>query len=101
VLVTYTIWPQAGGQGHLDLMPWYWKLAPPFAFSYAITRACIAAGENPNGWNRASAWWLAAALFIAGLIGGLTYYYHLQESQEIESDEGIITLVLLPDRMDA
>ena len=45
LLATYTIWAQAGGQAHLDLMPWYWKLFPPFAFSYAIGWAKATSGR--------------------------------------------------------
>ena len=103
MLVSYTVWPQAGGQGHLDLMPWYWKLFPPLAFSYAVVRACMASGEQDHGWNRKSIAWLMVALLFASLIGGLTYYYHLQEpADQIDSDNGVITSVQVPvDRVHA
>ncbi len=97
LLAASSIWPQAGGQGHLDLMPWYWKLFPPMAFSYAVVRASMAAGEGSAAWNRLSVTWFLTALLFASLIGGLTYYYHLTESQEqVDSDEGIITSVQVP-----
>jgi len=99
VLASYTVWPQAGGQGHLDLMPWYWKLFPPFAFSYAVVRASIAAGSAARAWNRQAITWFLAAIACASLIGGLTYYYHLTESQDqVDSDDGIMTSVQAPDR---
>jgi len=98
VLASYTVWPQAGGQGHLDLMPWYWKLFPPLVFSYSIVKASIAAGSEPKTWNRGTRAWLIMALLCAGLIGGLTYYYHLTEAQDqVDSDEGIMTSVEVPE----
>ncbi len=94
VLVSFTIWPQVGGQAHLDVMPFYWKLLLPLAFSFTIVRASIAAGRQPDAWNRKAVLWLISALFFAGIIAGLTYYYHLQESKEpLDSDDGVITSV--------
>jgi len=94
LLASYTVWPQAGGQGHLDLMPWYWKLFPPFVFSFAVARASIAALERPKPWNGKTIAWLLVVGLIAALIGGLTYYYHLQESlDQVDSEDGIMTSV--------
>jgi hypothetical protein len=97
LVAAYAVWPQAGGQGHLDLMPWYWKVFPPIAFSYSVVRASMAAGSGAAAWNRKSVAWLAMAVLFAGLIAGVTYYYHLTESQDqVDSDEGIITSVRVP-----
>jgi hypothetical protein len=53
LLATHVVWPQAGGQGHLDIMAWYWKLFLPMALAGAITAmtvvAVVRSGDRDHG----------------------------------------------------
>ena len=81
----YTIWSQVGGQGHLDLMPWYSKLLLPAALSLAAVKATAAAVRRDRIWNARTSRWLAAALALIATMGLLTYYEHLHEDPEEET----------------
>lgn len=97
VMSVYTIWPQAGGQSHLDLMPWYWKLFPPLAFCYAATKAARWRAERGEGFRKWTAAWAAMGVAMALVMAGVTYYYHLQETTEpAETNEGVMTRLTTP-----
>jgi 4-amino-4-deoxy-L-arabinose transferase-like glycosyltransferase len=86
LVATFDVWAQVGGQGHLDLMPWYWKLILPSALSLATVRATAAAVHRDRLGNRRTSVWLSAALILAIVMGLLTYYEHLHEPPD-EGDE--------------
>src|SRR5215470_6140711 len=83
-LAVFTVWSQVGGQGHLDLMPWYWKLICGSGLSCAVVGFTAASAEQERFWNVKSIAWMVAALFLIALMGGLTYYYHLHEPADEE-----------------
>jgi len=85
LIAIFDLWGQAGGQGHLDLMPWYAKLLLPAALSLATVKATAAAVRRDKIWNRVTSGWLAAALALIVAMGILTYYEHLHEPAD--SDE--------------
>jgi hypothetical protein len=88
VPAVFTLWSQVGGQGHLDLMPWYWKLLLGGGASWAIVRLTKAAVEHERGWNFRTAWWTACVVIVAVLLAGATYYCHLHEApDETDSEE--------------
>ena len=88
LLVFFTLWSQIGGQSHLDLIPWYWKLALSFGVAFGCVRATVAAVEGPEARNMRSARWLLIVLVLLAVAGLLSYYYHLNEPQEDE-DQGV------------
>lgn len=73
------VWAQVGGQGHLDLIPWYGKLLLPAALSLATVKATAAAVRCDRIRNALTVKWLAAALALIAAMGILTYYEHLHE----------------------
>src|SRR6266576_7010374 len=75
----FEVWAQVGGQGHLVLIPWYYKLVPACALSLATVKATAAAVNRDKFWNRRTAAWLAIALALIVTMGVLTYYEHLHE----------------------
>ena len=83
-MAVFAVWAQVGGQGHLDLMPWYAKLLLPAALSLAAVKATAAAVRRDRIRNARTSWWLAAALALIAAMGVLTYYEHLNEEQEDE-----------------
>jgi uncharacterized membrane protein len=84
-MAVFRVWAQVGGQGHLDLMPWYTKLLLPAALSLAAVKATAAAVRRDRIRNTRTSWWLAAALALIAAMGVLTYYEHLNEEPEEET----------------
>ena len=79
VPAVFTLWSQVGGQGHLDLMPWYWKLLVGGGAALAAVRMTAAAVERDRAVNRRSAAWFGCLLLLACAMAALTYWAHLQE----------------------
>jgi heme/copper-type cytochrome/quinol oxidase subunit 3 len=86
LMSTFEVWAQVGGQGHLDLVPWHWKLLLACALSLAAVKATAAAVRRDKFWNRATFAWLVIGLALLITMGVLTYYEHLHEPPD-EGDE--------------
>jgi SNF family Na+-dependent transporter len=82
----FEVWAQVGGQGHLDLMPWYCKLLLAGLLSLATVKATAAAVNRDRFWNRWTSAWLAIILALIVAMGVLAYYEHLHEPDD-EGDE--------------
>jgi hypothetical protein len=94
LVAIFTVWSQVGGQGHLDLIAWYIKLACALTLAWSAVRMTSGIVENARAWNRATVRWFVAVLVIATLIAGITYWYHLHEvSDEPDTDENSATVV--------
>lgn len=81
------LWSQVGGQSHLDLMPWYAKLSLTLGLALVTVLGTISAISHERAWNAKTIACLALALMIAGGMAGVTLYYHLHESDEIENGD--------------
>jgi Ni/Fe-hydrogenase subunit HybB-like protein len=81
------VWSQVGGQSHLDLMPWYTKLGLTIALALVTVVGTISAVSHDRVWNAKTIACLVLALMIAGGMAGSTLYYHLHESDEIDSGD--------------
>jgi hypothetical protein len=86
VQVLSSFWAEVGGQYHLELMFWGWKLGLNLlaaALIVAIT-ACVARAES----SLPRRLWIYAGLLLATLaVAGLvTYYYHLNEPSDDQDD---------------
>jgi hypothetical protein len=81
-IVSQVVWAEAGGANHLDLIPWYYKLAAIFGLAFTSVRATAAAVEGEKAWNtRTLAWAFAVILVMAGMAAA-TYYAHLHEDDD-------------------
>jgi hypothetical protein len=88
VLAILTLWSEVGGQGHLDLMPWYTKLACVMASAWCCVRLTAGLVEEQNIWSRRTLRWLAGLILVATAMAAITYYYHLhEEPDQSDSDE--------------
>lgn len=87
-VAVFTLWSQIGGQGHLDMMAWYIKLVLGVGMSVAIVKMTIATMEHERAWNRSSLLWLALILAFAAAMAAVTIYYHVNESNEEQDEEG-------------
>ena len=86
LITVFTAWSQVGGQGHLDLMAWYFKLFFGLAMAWATVRASAAAVEGERAWNGKTLRWMGILAVLAIAAGLITYYYHLYEPSDEEED---------------
>ncbi len=97
-----TAWSEIGGQGHLDMMPWYLKMALIVASSWAFVRFSAALARPARGRKRRAVLWLLALLTITAGMALVTFYYHLQEpDDEDNGDENPTTSIGVPKRPSA
>ena len=57
LIAVFAAWSQVGGQNHLDMLPWFWKLALGAGVAFAATRATAAAVAEKDAWNSRSRRW--------------------------------------------
>ena len=80
LVATLDFWAQVGGQGHLDLMAWWWKFSLSIATAAVVVKL-TAVSARPAGWRTlASFGWLMAVIGLMALGAAVTYYYHLHET---------------------
>jgi hypothetical protein len=91
------LWSEVGGQGHLDLMPWYIKMVLTVALGLVTVAGTASAVTRERAWNAHTIVYLLLALMLAGAMAGVTYYYHLHENDDDCSDDrGLASSRLLP-----
>jgi hypothetical protein len=83
----YTLWSEIGGQGHLDLLPWYTKLFCGVGLSWSVVRFTAGMVEVEQFWNIRTRRWFLIIVLIVVAMGGIVYYYHLHETPE-DGDSG-------------
>jgi len=79
IVATFELWSQVGGQGHLEMLPWYSKLVLVLGLDWCCVRFTAGMVEEQHAWNPRSARWLMGMIVIAAVMGGITFYYHLHE----------------------
>jgi hypothetical protein len=98
LIAIFSVWSQVGGQGHMDLLPWYIKLSCALSLAWCSVRFTAAMVEREKAWNQHTLVWFAGILLIAVAMAGITYYYHLHEvPDEPDTDDTTSTSVFLPD----
>lgn len=94
LVAVFESWSMAGGQGHLDLMPWYAKLGFVMGLSLVIVMGTMSAMAHESAWNAKTIACLLLALAIATGMGWTTYYYHLHENDDQQgNDDDSLTLL--------
>jgi fluoride ion exporter CrcB/FEX len=88
VLAVFTLWSQVGGQGHLDLMAWYWKLGLGTGACTAIVGLTSAMVNGERLATRRAALWFLAIIMLAAAMGAVTLYYHVHEVIDEPDEEG-------------
>jgi hypothetical protein len=99
LVAIFETWSIAGGQGHLDLMPWYARLGFALGLSIVIVMGTMSAMAHESAWNAKTIACLLLALMIVAGMGATTYYYHLHENddQPQSGDDDSVTLLHPPD----
>jgi hypothetical protein len=86
LIAVYMFWGEVGGQNHLELLPWYTKLALGTGAAFAVVQATAAAVGQERAWNPQTLKW--TAILIVLLIGcGLASNYAHEYLESDESDE--------------
>jgi hypothetical protein len=98
LLAIFTAWSEVGGQAALDLMHWGWKLGLSLGLAGAIVAYTAALISEESIWTLRSTRWLTAIIVMAIAMGGVTYYYVMQE-EATESDESGTTSAYRPARI--
>jgi hypothetical protein len=94
LMAVITVWSEVGGQGHLDLMPWYTKLGCVLGASWCIVRFTAAMVKERRVWSLRGMVWLAGILLMSVLMGAISYYYHLHEDAVPQDSEDTTTAVM-------
>jgi hypothetical protein len=83
------VWSHIGGQSHLDLMPWYTKLSLTLGMALVTVMGTVTAVSHERAWNAKTIACLVLALMIAGGMAGATLYYHLHESDDVDTGDNV------------
>src|SRR5262245_28004037 len=97
VIAIFTLWSQVGGQGHLDIMPWYLKLGLGGGVAFTFVKATAAAVAGEHTWNGRTLRWSGILLALLLGCGLATYYYHTYEEDTGEEEEqGVTSFTVAP-----
>jgi len=88
-----SLWSQVGGQGHLDLLPWYSKLILVTALAWCIVGFTISIVEQPHVWSGRTVRWFSGMLLVVLAMGLITFYYHLHEITDEDTGDSTSTSV--------
>jgi hypothetical protein len=82
----FTLWSEVGGQYHLDLMFWPWKLGIGFGCAGLIVAITATLLQSDGQITRRVLLFCSCLIALFILAGVLTYYYHLNEPAD--QDDG-------------
>jgi hypothetical protein len=87
VQAVFTIWSEVGGQYHLDLMFWPWKLGIGVAAAVLIVAITANLVQNEGQFTRRALMFCSLLIAIFVLAGVVTYYYHINEPPAQDDDQ--------------
>lgn len=82
----FTLWSQVGGQYHLDLMYWAWKLVIGVGAAALVVAITATLARNGGEISRRVLFFASLLLTLMLLAGILSYYSHINEPAD--DDEG-------------
>ena len=83
----FTMWSEVGGQYHLDLMFWPWKLGLGLASAGLIVAITANLVRNDGRFTRRAILFFSFLIAIFVVAGVVTYYYHLHEPTDQDQDD--------------
>jgi len=96
----FTIWSEVGGQYHLDLMFWPWKLGIGIGSAGLIVAITANLVRNEGQITRRALMFCSFLIAIFIVAGVVTYYYHVNEPTDQDEDQNDepskISLLVLP-----
>jgi hypothetical protein len=89
VQAVFTFWSEAGGQYHLDLMFWPWKVGLSIAAAGLIVAITGGLVRSEGAISRRALLYFSLLIVVFVVAGMVTYYYHLNEpaDQDEEQDD--------------
>jgi hypothetical protein len=94
LIAVFLLWSEVGGQSHLDLMPWYFKLVLGAGAAFAMVKATAAAVAHEHPWNGRTLRWLGITVALLVGCGLASYYCHMYLEGDDEEDQQESSLVL-------
>jgi hypothetical protein len=88
LVAVFTLWSQVGGQDHLDLISWYWKLGLGAGAAFAIAQSAAAAVSGARAWNARSVKWLLVAVALLVGCGIASWYAHVYYEDDDQDNQG-------------
>jgi hypothetical protein len=83
----FTVWSEVGGQYHLDLMFWPWKLGIGVASAWLVVAITASLARNEGRITRRAVLLCSLLILIFVTAGMVTYYYHLHEPADQDEDD--------------
>jgi hypothetical protein len=83
----FTVWSEVGGQYHLDLMFWPWKLGLGFGAAWLVVAITANLVRNEGAITGRALLFCSLLITLFLLAGVVTYYYHVHEPVEQEEDQ--------------
>jgi hypothetical protein len=87
IIAVFVLWSEVGGQGHLDLMPWYLKLGLGAGAAFAIVKATAAAVSAERAWNGVTLRWIGITMALLAGCALATYYVHVYGETDEEDTQ--------------
>jgi formate/nitrite transporter FocA (FNT family) len=99
LIAVFMLWSEAGGQSHLDLLPWYVKLVLGAGAALATVKATVSSVEGATSFNAGALKWLGITLLFLMGCGFAAYYAHLnlEPEEDQQGDEPAVALVISRD----
>jgi hypothetical protein len=88
IQAVFSIWSQVGGQYHLELMFWPWKLGVALVAAGLIVATTASIIQSDGGITRRAILCCSLLIVTFAVAGIVTYYYHLNEPVDQEEDQG-------------
>ncbi len=85
--VVYTMWSEVGGQYHLDLMFWPWKLGLAVGSAGLIVAITADLVRNDGRFTRRAVVFFSCLIVVFVVAGVVTYYYHVHEPADQDQDD--------------
>lgn len=95
----FECWSQIGGQGPLDLMPWWLKLLFAVSFSFLVVKLTAVMVSNEPFPSIGLIRWGLAFVALLIMIALTTYFFHLNEPADEDSDEPVSATELYIERV--